>query len=175
MDFGEVLLHIYASDEVGNQLFDLLQKNEDVLLIEIYCKVIELMWKYGTDEVVNVVDVTLLERLSDDIIVWNRLGEYISVEFKEYINNDSLKEIFRVSSNSEIFSSSQPPVISISSKFSSINLSSFSNIYAPLIITNLGEILQAPQVYRVYIFVPLTEVFQSAYLSQDISLLKYLA
>lgn len=91
MDFGEVLLHIYASDEVGNQLFDLLQKNEDVLLIEIYCKVIELMWKYGTDEVVNVVDVTLLERLSDDVTVWNRLGEHISAEFKEYINNDLLR------------------------------------------------------------------------------------
>lgn len=27
----------------------------------------------------------------DDVIVWNRLGEYISVEFKEYINNDLLR------------------------------------------------------------------------------------
>ena len=90
-DFGEVLLHIYVSDEISNPLYELLLKNEDELLIEIYSKAIELMWKYGTEEVVNVVDVTILERLSDDINVWNRLGKYISEEFKEYINHDLLK------------------------------------------------------------------------------------
>ncbi len=90
-DYDEVLLHIYASDEIGNPLFELLQKNEDMALIDIYSKMIELMWKYGSDEVVNVVNITILERLSDDTIVWNRFGEHISIEFKNYINDDLLR------------------------------------------------------------------------------------
>jgi hypothetical protein len=84
-DFGEVLLHIYASDEISNPLFELLKNQENEDLIKIYSKVIELMWKYGDEAVVNVVDVTILEKLSDDINVWNRFGKYITNDFKEYI------------------------------------------------------------------------------------------
>ena len=90
-DFGEILLHVYASDEIGNPLFELLKNKRDEQLIRIYSKVIELMWKYGEDPVVNVVEVTLLERLSDDLDVWNGLGKYISEEFKEYINKDLIR------------------------------------------------------------------------------------
>lgn len=56
-------------------------------MIKKYCNVIEVMWKTGKDEVVNGVDVTILERLSDDITIWNRFGTYISDDFKEYIND----------------------------------------------------------------------------------------
>ena len=86
--YGEVLLHIFASEEVGNTLFDLLQRDSDNTYIMIYTKAIELMWKYGDIDVKNVVDVTLLERLSEDRIVWNRLGKYISEDFKTYINEE---------------------------------------------------------------------------------------
>ncbi len=87
-DYGEVLLHIYASDEIGNPLFELLKNKGNEELIKIYSKVIELMWKYGEDPVVNVVNATLLERLSDDKDVWNSLGKYISDDFKQYINKE---------------------------------------------------------------------------------------
>ncbi len=91
-DFGEVLLHIYASDEIGNPLFELLKNKGNEELIKVYSKVIELMWRYGEDPVVNVVDVTLLERLSDDKEVWNDFGKYISADFKEYINKDLIRK-----------------------------------------------------------------------------------
>ena len=90
-DFGEVLLHVYAGDEISNPLFELLKKQENEELIKIYSKVIELMWKYGDEAVVNVVDVTILEKLSDDINVWNRFGKYITNDFKEYINKDLIR------------------------------------------------------------------------------------
>ena len=39
-----------------------------------------------------MVDVTLLERLSDDEAVWLSFGKYISDDFKEYINEELLKD-----------------------------------------------------------------------------------
>lgn len=85
-DYGEVLLHIYASDELGNPLRELLEKQSNCILVNIYCKVIELMWKYGDDSVRNVVDVTLLESLSDSEECWQHFGKYISEDFRNHIN-----------------------------------------------------------------------------------------
>lgn len=90
-DFGEVLLHVYAADEIGNPLFELLHNQEENNKVIILCKTIELMWKYGDDSVRNIVDVTLLERLSDDEKVWNHFGRYISEGFIKYINDDLLR------------------------------------------------------------------------------------
>lgn len=73
--YGEVLLHVYASEEVVNPLNDLLDKHSDSILVDIYCRAIELMWKYGDDFVSNMVEVTLFERLSDSNKVWNRIGK----------------------------------------------------------------------------------------------------
>ena len=56
--------------------------------IKKYCDFVEFMWKSGDKEVANIVDVTILERLSDDKDIWNKFGKIISKEFKEYINND---------------------------------------------------------------------------------------
>lgn len=83
--YGEVILHIYASEEIGDPLFDLLQNKSENKYILIYSKVIELMWKYGDEVVRNVVDVTLLERLAEDSYVWNNFGNYISEEFKMHL------------------------------------------------------------------------------------------
>lgn len=49
------------------------------------------MWSEGDDYVKNVVDVTILKRLSDDEVVWENFSTYISDEFKKYINEDLLK------------------------------------------------------------------------------------
>ena len=90
-DFNEILLHILVGDLVTEPLITLLKfHKEETGMIEIYSKVIEVMWKMGNDEVVNVVDVTILERLSDDEYVWQKFGTYISDEFKRYINEEVL-------------------------------------------------------------------------------------
>ena len=93
-DFGEILLHVLAGELITESLIDLLKfrtfHTDRITKIECYCQVIETMWKNGDADVVNVVDVTILERLSDEDEVWQRFGSFISDEFKQYINNELL-------------------------------------------------------------------------------------
>lgn len=90
-DFGEILLHVLAGELITEPLIDLLKFHADSILdIEAYCKTIEIMWKNGDADVVNVVDVTILERLSDEEHVWQQFGTFISDEFKECINKEVL-------------------------------------------------------------------------------------
>lgn len=44
------------------------------------------MYYDGDEDVKNVVDVTILERLSDDETVWRNFGTYISNDFVREIN-----------------------------------------------------------------------------------------
>ena len=91
-DYGELLQHIFYADAINNPLFDLLKNNNDSEQIKKYVHFIEYMWLRGDESVQNVVDVTILERLSDDKDVWNNLSAYISDEFKDYINKDLLSQ-----------------------------------------------------------------------------------
>lgn len=91
-DYGEILLHLLSGDLLTEQLIDLLKNHsENTTEIQIYCNAIELMWKQGDAAVVNVVDVTILERLSDEEVVWQQFGAFISDDFKTYINDDVLR------------------------------------------------------------------------------------
>ena len=91
-DYHEILLHVLAGELVTEPLIDLLEYHMDrENEIWKYCKAIEDMWKNGDDKVVNVVDVTILERLSDDENVWYKFASFISNEFKNYINNEVLR------------------------------------------------------------------------------------
>ena len=49
------------------------------------------MWKNGNNEVVNIVDVTIIEKLSIDGVIWSNYRNFISNEFKEYINTDLIQ------------------------------------------------------------------------------------
>lgn len=55
-----------------------------------YCSFVEYMWLNGDDYVVNFVEVTILERLSDDKNVWNNFACNISNDFIRYINTKVL-------------------------------------------------------------------------------------
>lgn len=90
-DFHEILLHVLAGDLVTEPLIDLLKFHPDrEATIQKYCDAIEAMWKNGDDAVVNVVDVTILERLSDEEQVWQKFGAFLSDEFRRYINEEAL-------------------------------------------------------------------------------------
>ena len=92
-DYGEILLHVLAGDLVTEPLIDLLKYHKDNRIkIQSYCKAIECMWKVGNDYVVNVVDVTILERLQDDNEVWQSFGTYISEEMIRYINEEVIPQ-----------------------------------------------------------------------------------
>ncbi len=88
--YGGLLAHIFFADEISVPLFELLKQNTNIAEIKKYCSFVEDMWLNGTDDVVNVVDVTILERLSDDSTVWKNFGRYISNDFIRYINTDLL-------------------------------------------------------------------------------------
>jgi len=90
LEYGEILLHILSSEVIHEPLIMLLQFNKKSDLIQKYCSLIEEMWRTGTDEVVNVVEVSILERLSDDAKIWQRFGRYISEDFRTYVNEEVL-------------------------------------------------------------------------------------
>lgn len=90
-DYNEILLHVLAGELINEPLLELLKfHKDDSERIQKYCNAIEFMWKDGNEEVVNVVDITILEGLSDDDVVWQKYGSYISDEFKKYINEEVL-------------------------------------------------------------------------------------
>ena len=111
---GEILGHVFFGDEFNNGLIDMIKfelgqiaevilsytftdevinmLREDNQVIKKHCEFIELMWLKGDKHVKNIVDVTILERLSDDVEIWKRFGRYISPKFKRYINEDLLKK-----------------------------------------------------------------------------------
>ena len=60
--------------------------------IQKYISFVERMWSQGDETVQNVVDVTILEYLSDDEEVWIHFGTYISDNFRNYINRELIKQ-----------------------------------------------------------------------------------
>ena len=90
--YGELAEHVFYANELARPLARLLRENNKPELTEKYCAAAEKMWRDGDETVVNVADVTVLEYLSDNDEVWQRLGKYISDDFREYINNDLLRE-----------------------------------------------------------------------------------
>lgn len=91
-DYGELLGHIFFASEISEPLILLMHRNHDTEKIKIYCAFIEKMWSHGTADVQNIVEVTILERLSDEENVWFRFGENISSQFKQYINDCVIQE-----------------------------------------------------------------------------------
>ena len=89
-DYGELLGHIFFTDEISIPLIELLKQDSDKENIQFLCDFIEDMWASGTMDVINIVDVSILESLSDEKKIWHSFGKYISDEFKNYINNDVL-------------------------------------------------------------------------------------
>ena len=91
-DYGELLGHIFFADEINLPLINLLKENKDKAAIKKYCAFVEDMWCSGNDDVKNIVEITVLEYLSDEPDIWHRFGEYLSDEFKVDINETVLKE-----------------------------------------------------------------------------------
>lgn len=93
-NYKELLGHIFFADEINAPLMHLLEKCENTVEIEKYCTFIEEMWFQGDSAVKNIVEVSILERLIDEDIIWQRFGSFISKEFKESIN-DQIVPVFR--------------------------------------------------------------------------------
>ena len=91
-DFNELFGHIYFAEALNEPLIEMLSSQSDENLISKYCSFVEDMWLNGDEDVVNIVEVTILERLSDDKSVWDCFGKHISNDFIRFINTEVLIE-----------------------------------------------------------------------------------
>ena len=91
-DFNELLGHIYFADALNEPLIKMLASKTENNHISEYCTFIEDMWLNGDEDVVNIVEVTILERLSDDKTVWDNFGKHISNDFIRFINTEVLTD-----------------------------------------------------------------------------------
>ena len=91
-DFPDILGHIFAARAVNDEMLSAFGNN-DKAMFERFCRFIEHIWSLvhdDGDEILNIIDVTILERISDAPEVWQAFGGVIKGNFKEYINNTVL-------------------------------------------------------------------------------------
>lgn len=89
INFNEELLgHVYFEDDYTQHLMNLLKDNTNTTLIRKYCSFIEYMYKYGDSAFLNIFDVSIVEKICQDVIIWKKFGKYISNELISYINDD---------------------------------------------------------------------------------------
>jgi len=89
-DYGALLAHIFAIETINIPMENEFRENFDSAIFCKYCNLITYLWKNGNEEVRNVVDVTILEGISDKRQMWETFGRHISKEFQEYINTQVL-------------------------------------------------------------------------------------
>ena len=89
-DFGSVLPHVFASEAINGPMKAEFEVNAQSEIFNKYCRLIQHLWKSGDEEVRNAVDVTILESISDNSLMWEAFGENNSFEFKKYINDELL-------------------------------------------------------------------------------------
>lgn len=81
--YNELLLHVYAGDVFTCHLLKCLETGTDAAPC---LGLLERMWLEGDEAVRNVLDVTILERLSDEEPVWQAVGRQVSPEFRDAVN-----------------------------------------------------------------------------------------
>ena len=88
MDLDNKLLgHVFAAYAISQPMEELFFSDKEKY--RKYCELIEELWRYGDDDVQNIIDVTILEDLNNgNQEVWKGLGDYFSEDFKHYINDE---------------------------------------------------------------------------------------
>ena len=93
--FPEILCHIFAARAVNEKMLTVFIDNDDESFA-CFCHFIEHIWSivHGDEnnEVLNIIDVIILEGISDNEDLWQAFGRIIGDEMKGYINNTVLKE-----------------------------------------------------------------------------------
>ena len=91
-DYGTVLAHVFAIETINIPMEKDFNVGSESETFRKYCTLIQSLWENGDDEVRNVIDVTILESISNHERMWKAFGRYISQEFIDYINNAVLTE-----------------------------------------------------------------------------------
>ena len=91
-DYGTVLAHVFAIETINIPMEKDFNVNAERETFQKYCRLIQSLWENGDDEVRNVIDVTILESISDHKRMWEAFGRHISQKFIDYINDEVLGE-----------------------------------------------------------------------------------
>ena len=91
-DYGTVLAHVFAIETINIPMEKDFNVGSESETFRKYCTLIQSLWENGDDEVRNVIDVTILESISDHEQMWKSFGRHISQEFIDYINDEVLGE-----------------------------------------------------------------------------------
>ena len=91
-DYGTVLAHVFTIETITIPIEKDFSVDSESETFQKYCKLIQSLWENGDDEVRNVIDVTILESISDHERMWKSFGRHISQEFIDYINDEVLGE-----------------------------------------------------------------------------------
>ena len=87
-DYGRtVLAHVFAIETINIPMEKDFNVGSESETFRKYCMLIQSLWENGDDEVRSVIDVTILESISNHERMWKAFGRYISQEFIDYINN----------------------------------------------------------------------------------------
>ena len=91
-DYGTVLAHVFAIETINIPMEKDFKVDSESETFRKYCSLIQSLWKNGDDDVRNVIDVTILESISDHERMWKVFSRHISQEFIDYINDEVLTE-----------------------------------------------------------------------------------
>lgn len=80
---GNILGHVFAYHAISQPMMSLC--HTDQAQFELYCDLLERLWMDGDESILDILNVTILEDLSEDSVVWKRFKEYIGDAFKRYI------------------------------------------------------------------------------------------
>ena len=91
-DYGAVLAHVFTIETINIPMEKDFNVGSESETFRKYCMLIQSLWENGDDEVRNVIDVTILESISDHKRMWETFGRHISQKFIDYINDEVLTE-----------------------------------------------------------------------------------
>jgi len=64
-DYGTVLAHVFAIETINIPMEKVFNVGSESETFRKYCMLIQSLWENGDDEVRNVIDITILESISD--------------------------------------------------------------------------------------------------------------
>ncbi len=85
-EYNQLLMDVYVTEELVNPLKDLIRKSSEYERLSLYFKTVELMWKYGNTDIMNVLEVTVLENLNYEDEIWESFCKEYTGEFADYLS-----------------------------------------------------------------------------------------
>ena len=90
-EFPHILLHVFSVFAVNIPMAEA-YTGKDHAEFEKFCSFIEYVWRKADDEVLNVLDTTVLEGISENLPMWTAFGNCIHEDFRTYINTVLIRQ-----------------------------------------------------------------------------------